>query len=311
VTATYQDPERHALIVSILATAGISLLGILWGFAIGSQMILFDGFFGFIGIVTSGLLLRASMLAVRKPSRLFPYGQQSTTPLVIGIQGFVILATLAYAAVESAITIRNGGSHFSPLVAIPYGVIAALGSIVFAFWLRRKVKHSDLIQAESTAWLIGGLRGVGMIVGFGVMLLLDGSSWDAAVPFIDPAMVLFTCIIFIRQPLKMVSSTVHELLEGAPSLAVQSPVLEVIAAVQREFNLTEPIIRINKVGSKLYVEIDAYVAPEVTVAEEHAIRTLLEQRLKVLPYQVWLNLDLLPMPQSSARTSSGEPIQSS
>lgn len=311
MTATHQDPERHALIVSILATAGISLLGILWGFAIGSQMILFDGFFGFIGIITSGLLLRASTLAVRNPSRLFPYGQQSTTPLVIGIQGFVILATLGYAAVESAITIRNGGSHFSPLVAIPYGVIAALGSIVFAFWLRRKVKHSDLIQAESTAWLIGGLRGVGMIVGFAFMLLLDGSSWDVAVPFIDPAMVLLTCIIFIREPLKMVSSTVHELLEGAPSPAVQTPVLEVIATVQQEFNFTEPIIRINKVGSKLYVEIDAYVAPEVTVAEEHEIRNLLEQRLKVLPYQVWLNLDLLPMPQSSVRTSSGEPIPSS
>lgn len=310
MTATNQDPERHALIVSIVATAGISFLGILWGLAIGSQMILFDGFFGLIGIITSGLLLRASMLAVRKPSRLFPYGQQSTTPLVIGIQGFVILATLGYAAVESAITIRNGGSHFSPLVAIPYGVIAALGSIVFAFWLRRKVKHSDLIQAEATAWLIGGLRGVGMIVGFVVMLLLDGSSWDAAVPFIDPGMVLLTCIVFIRQPLKMVSSTVHELLEGAPSPAVQSPVLEVIATVQREFNLTDPIIRINKVGSKLYVEIDAYVSPEVTIAEEHEIRTALEQMLKVLPYQVWLNLDLLPIPKSSNHTAAGEAIHS-
>ena len=311
MTATRQDPERHALIVSILATAGLSLVGILWGFAIGSQMILFDGFFGLIGIITSGLLLRASMLACRKPSRLFPYGQQSTTPLVIGIQGFVILATLGYAAVESAITIRNGGSHFSPVSAIPYGVIAAISSIAMAWWLRRAVKHSELIKAESTAWMIGGLRGVGMVVGFAFMLLIDGSSWDSAVPFIDPAMVLFTCVIFIRKPLKMLRSTIHELLEGAPGPSIQSPVLEVIAGVQSQFNLAEPVIRINKVGSKLYVEVDAYVAPEVTVAEEHKIRTLLEQRLGELPYQIWLNLDLLPIPEAADRASDGQPIRSS
>lgn len=307
---THQDQERRALIVSIFATAGISFLGILWGLAIGSQMILFDGFFGLIGIITSGLLLRASMLAGRKPSRLFPYGQQSTTPLVIGIQGFVILATLAYAAVESAITIRHGGSHFSPLVAIPYGVIASIGSITIAWWLRRAVKNSELIKAESTAWKIGGLRGVGMMVGFAFMRLIDGSSWDAAVPFIDPAMVLLTCVIFIRPPLKMLRSTIHELLEGAPGPAIQSPVLEAIASVQIQFNLAEPIIRINKLGSKLYVGVDAYAAPEMTIAAEHEIRTLLEEKLKSLPYQIWLNLDLLPITESPTRALDGQPISS-
>jgi predicted Co/Zn/Cd cation transporter (cation efflux family) len=311
VTTTHQDPERHALIVSIFATAGISFLGILWGLAIGSQMILFDGFFGLIGIITSGLLLRASMLASRKPSRLFPYGQQSTTPLVIGIQGFVILATLAYAAVESAITIRNGGSHFSPMVAIPYGVISALVSIAIAWWLRRKVRDSELIKAESTAWMIGGLRGVGMIVGFAFMLLIDGSSWDAAVPFIDPAMVLLTCVIFIRPPLKMVSSTIHELLEGAPGPEVQSPVLEAIENVKNQFNLEEPVIRINKLGSKLYVEVDAYAAPEMTIAVEHEIRTRLEEKLQSLPYEIWLNLDLLPLTKSLDISSDGQAVQSS
>ncbi len=306
----HQDQERRALIVSILATAGLGSLGILWGLAIGSQTILFDGFFGMIGIITSGLLLRAAMLATKKPSRLFPYGQQSTTPPVIGIQGFVILATLAYAAVESAITIRNGGSHFSPVVVIPYGVIAAIGSIAIAWWLRRTVKNSELVKAESTAWMIGGLHGVGMIVGFAFMLIIDGSSWNAAVPFIDPAMVLLACVVFIRPPLKMLRSTIHELLEGAAGPAIQSPVLEAIASIQSQFNLAEPIIRINKVGSKLYVEVDAYAAPEMTIAAEHEVRTLLEEKLKSLLYKIWHNLDLLPITESPVRASDWQPISS-
>ena len=294
MTTPNQDPERRALVISILATAALCALGIVWGIVIGSQMILFDGVFGLIGIITSTLLLRASSLAGRKPSRHYHYGQQSATPLVIGIQGFVLLATLGYGAVEAVTTIRLGGSHFSPGVAIPYGVIAAAVSIAVALWLRRAVQHSDLIAAESTAWLIAGLRGVGMIIGFAFMLLLAGSSWASAVPYVDPIMVLLTCVLFLRPPLQMVRSTMHELLEGAPDAAVQAPVLAVIAAVQRQFNITEPIIRINKVGAKLYVEVDAYVAPETTVAQEHEMRTTLERKLRELPYDIWLNLDLLP-----------------
>jgi cation diffusion facilitator family transporter len=296
LTTPNQNPEHRVLVISILATAMLSALGILWGIAIGSQMVLFDGVFGLVGIVTSALLLRASSLAGRKPSRHYPYGQQSATPLVIGIQGFVLLATLGYAAVEAVTTIRLGGSHFSPGVAIPYGAIAAAASIGLALWLRRTVKHSDLIKAEATAWLIGGLRGAGMIVGFALMLLLSGSAWDAAVPYIDPVMVLLTCVLFIRPPLQMVRSTIHELLEGAPDAAVQAPVLKAIADVQRQFNIAEPIIRINKVGSKLYVEVDAYVAPEVTVTQEHEMRTTLERKLRELPYEIWLNVDLIPKP---------------
>jgi predicted Co/Zn/Cd cation transporter (cation efflux family) len=149
--------------------------------------------------------------------------------------------------------------------------------------------------------LIGGLRGAGMIVGFALMKFLKGTSWDAAVPYIDPAMVLLTCVLLIRPPLQMIRSTIHELLEGAPDAAVQAPVLEVIATVQRQFDIDEAIIRLHKVGSKLYVEVDAYVAPEVTVLQEHEMRTTLDRKLKELPYEIWLNLDLLPKPGAPDR----------
>lgn len=286
--------ERRALISSLVATALLSALGILWGIAIGSQMILFDGIFGLVGVVTSAMLLQASSLAGRAPSRQYHYGQHSATPLVIGIQGFVLLATFAYAAMEAFTSIRHGGSHFSAGVALPYGVVTAVASILFAIWLRRRIRHSDLVNAESTAWLVGGLRGVGMVAGFALMLLLEGSPWDGVVPYIDPAMVLLTCVLFLRPPLQMVRTTIHELLEGAPNPEVQEPVRNLIAAVKRQYNMAEPTIRINKVGPKLYVEVEAQVDPAMTVLQEHQIRAVLEMRLKSLPFDIWLYMDLYP-----------------
>jgi len=307
MTPPHQARERKALIYSLVVTALLSVLGVAWGIAIGSQMILFDGIFGFVGVATSALLLQASALAGRAPSRHYHYGQHSATPLVIGIQGFVLLATFVYAAMEAFTSIRHGGSDFSAEVALPYGVVTTVASILFASWLRRRVRHSDLVRAESTAWLVGGLRGAGMVAGFALMLLLQGSPWGGAVPYIDPAMVLLTCVLFIRPPLQMVRSTIHELLEGAPGPEVQGPVREVISTVKREFKIDEPTIRINKVGPKLYVEVEAQVDPGMTVLQEHQIRTVLESRLKALPYDIWLYMDLFPQPQPADTSESGTP----
>lgn len=294
MTAPNQSPERSALVASLIATALLSVLGVVWGVLIGSQMILFDGIFGLIGVGTSAMLLQASSLACRAPSRHFPYGQHSATPLVIGIQGFVLLATFGYAAMEAFTSIRHGGSHFAAGVALPYALVAAVASILFALWLRRRVRHSDLVRAEATAWMVGGLRGAGMAVGFTLMAILEGTAWADFVPYVDPVMVLLTCVLFIRPPLDMVRTTIHELLEGAPAPEIQAPVREVISEVKREFQIGDPVIRINKVGPKLYVEVEAHVDPAMTVSREHTIRTVLEQRLKVLPYDIWLYMDLLP-----------------
>jgi predicted Co/Zn/Cd cation transporter (cation efflux family) len=92
----------------------------------------------------------------------------------------------------------------------------------------------------------------------------------------------------------MVRSTVWELLEGAPPADVQEPVVRIVREVFAEFEIAEPVIRMTKVGPKLYVEIDAEVRPDATVADEHRVRSEVRQRLHALPLDVWLNFELVP-----------------
>ena len=75
--------ERSALRISIAVTAVLSVVGIVWGVAVGSQMILLDGVYGVVGIVLSWMLLRASRLAEQGPTTNYPYGREAATPLVI------------------------------------------------------------------------------------------------------------------------------------------------------------------------------------------------------------------------------------
>jgi predicted Co/Zn/Cd cation transporter (cation efflux family) len=133
-----------------------------------------------------------------------------------------------------------------------------------------------------------------MSVGFLVLWILIDSAWDRAAPYVDPVMVVITCAVFLGSPVRMVRTTVVELLEGAPPPAVQQPVLTIVRDVFREFDIAEPVIRMTKVGQKLYVEIDAEVRPDATVADEHRVRTRVRERLASLPLDVWLNFELVP-----------------
>jgi predicted Co/Zn/Cd cation transporter (cation efflux family) len=292
------DPagERAALQRSIVATAVLGLLGVTWGVATRSQMILLDGVYAVIGIVVSWLLLRASALAAAGPTRSYPFGREGFTPFVIGIQGFVLLATLVYAAAEGIFTIRAGGSNVAAGGAIVYAVIAAAGSVAFWMWLHRAAGDSDLLAAESMAWRVGALRGAGMLVGFVAIAILDGSSWDGAAPYVDPAMVLITCALFIGTPVRLIRTMVVELLERAPDAPVHDAVLGAVAEVRADFELDEPAVRMTKVGPKLYVEVDGRAGPDVTIRQEHEVRESLRQRLDDLPFDVWLTVELRPRP---------------
>jgi predicted Co/Zn/Cd cation transporter (cation efflux family) len=201
---------------------------------------------------------------------------------------------LLYALVEAVFTIRDGGSIVSPGPAMVYAVTTTIASLVFWNWIRARNEGSDLLVAETTGWRVAAFRGVGMSVGFLLLWVLTDSSWDGAARYVDPVMVVVTCAVFLASPVRMVRSTILELLEGAPPAEVQAPVLDIVRDVFREFDIDEPVVRMTKVGKKLYVEIDAEVRADATVADEHRVRSAVRERLRALPLDVWLNFELVP-----------------
>ena len=92
---------------------------------------------------------------------------------------------------------------------------------------------------------------------------------------------------------------------------IQSPVLERVEHVRREFGLDRLTTRVTKVGPKLYVEIEGVIDPTATVADEHRVRQRLLAALDELPYDIWLNVELLPRIDVEATVLRLTPIPSS
>lgn len=288
------EVDRRYLVASMWASGVLGALGVVWGIATRSQMVLLDGAYAVVGIVLSWLLLQASSIAERSPTAKYPYGLQAATPAAVGIQGFVLLATLLYAMYEAVLSLRSGGSDVTAGWAIAYGVIVTAASIVFTRWITRASGASDVLIAESSAWRLATWRGVGMVVGFAILAVLERSSWSEVATYVDPAMVLISCALLVGAPITMIRGTVVELLEGAPADHVLEPIVAALAEVRAEHGFDEPELFVAKVGPKLYVEVAATADARTTIVEEQAAREHLHRLLEPVPYDIWLTLELRP-----------------
>ena len=289
--------EQAALLVSLVGTLALGVLGVVWGLAVGSQLVLFDGVYGALGVVLSGLSLHASRLVAAGPTARFPFGREALAPMVVGVQAVALGGICAYAAVSALLTIVHGGSDVAAGWAIVYAIVTTAASLVIVWWLRPQATRSDLVRAEAIQWLSGIGLEVGMIVAFGAMLLLERTSWAAVVPYIDPALVLVVCVVILPAPVRMLRTTLRELTEGAPPTAIQQPIRAAVAEVSSAAGLPEPLVRIQKLGAKVYVEVDYLVeAGRWDTADADRVRHALYRRLGELPYLFWLNVELTTDP---------------
>jgi predicted Co/Zn/Cd cation transporter (cation efflux family) len=289
--------EQTALLVSLVGTLTLGVLGVVWGLAVGSQLILLDGVYGALGVVLSGLSLQAARLVAIGPTSRFPFGREALAPLVVAVQGVALGGICAYAIVASLLTIVHGGSDVAAGWALIYAAMSAIVSVGIYLFLRPPAKRSDLVHAEAVQWLSGVALEMGMIVAFAAMLGLQGTGWAAAIPYVDPALVLVACVLIMPAPVRMLRTTVRELLEGAPPEAIQTPVRAAVAEVTADVGLDQPLVRMAKLGSKLYVEVDYLVeAGRWDTAAADRVRHALYARLAHLPYVLWLNVELTTDP---------------
>ncbi len=269
----------------------LGALAVGWGIVAESRVLLFDGVYVLLGILLSWLSLVASSAASAAPTRMFPFGKQAATPLVIAVQGAALLGTLLYAGFDAITLIRAGGSDVAPETVLAYGVISATCSLLVSLWLGRRAS-SDILAAEVAQWRAGALLSGVIAVGGAVALVLDGTSWSAAVAYADPVLVLLACVLLAPLPVRLLRSAALELLEAAPPAPVQAAIATAIADVRSRFGLPEPTVAATKLGRRLYVDVVFVVAGAWEVAVEDDVRRALIAPLSALGHEVWANVEL-------------------
>jgi predicted Co/Zn/Cd cation transporter (cation efflux family) len=269
----------------------LAVVGIAIGVITGSQIILFDGFYTFLGIGLSWMAIRVSQLVASGPTSRYPFGREALTPLIIGLEGVALLATCSYATFNAVLTIIDGGSKLPSGWGVGYAAVALAVPTGIWWWLRSTARRSELVAAEATQWLAGGVLGLGMLVAFIFGHLILGTSWSPAARYVDPVLVIVACLVFVVPPLRMIRSTFIELVEGSPDTDIQGPARTAVDEISARFGLGEQHLRMTKIGRKFYVEIDFVVDPAWNVGQSDEVRRALSEKLESLPHDLWLTVE--------------------
>lgn len=295
--ATSALPERTLLMHSVVVALILSLIAIVAGLIVGSRIIVFDGVYGIVGLSLTWIALRASRASQSGPSDRYPFGRESLTPFAIVLQGVAMLGTLLLAAVDAVLVIIDGGSDVAPISVVVYGAFSAVVSALFTAHLFRRAGGSELVTVEALQWRAGAVRNAVMVAGAAVAILVATTTSGDLVRFLDPVLVLVAVAMLAPIPVRFLRSGVYELLEGAPPAEVQQRVALIVDELRARHGLAEPIVRMSKLGRKLYVQVDIVVEPgSWTIEGQDVVRRELLDALAELDYDLWASLDLTTDP---------------
>jgi cation diffusion facilitator family transporter len=281
--------DQRLLMFSIWASAGFAVLSSVWGILSGSSMIVFDGLYSFVSIGLSVLAVLTLRFSRREADERFPWGREAAEPLVVMIKAATLGALCAYAAVGGILDIVNGGREIAVGSAVVYAAVATLGGLAVGLVLRRTSRDgSDLVRAEAAEWLGDALLSVGVLIGFLLAYALVAAGRTDLAAYVDPGMVTIVSLAFLWVPIKLIVSSLREILSMAPDADVLDELRACVAAVEEQYALSESFLRASKVGDRMDIEIDFVVDAESavrTIVDSDSVREDLHERLAALGYE--------------------------
>ena len=287
--------ENKILKLSVIGALLFALFGIAWGWAIKSDMIIFDGLYSFISVVLSMLSLYINNYMAKRDFEKFPFGKHILEPIVISIKSLIIAIMCSYSLIEAIKTLMNGGNSLEFGLALIYSIVSVLGCGIISFYMKEQEKkiNSELIKAECTQWFMDTALSTAVLVGFIIAMVLAGTKLKSLNPYIDPFMTIVVSLVCIRIPIKTFIESFKEVICVKANDEINDDIYVLVKGIEEEYNFEESITRVSKVGRELRIEIDFVYNKDSklkTLDQMDNVREEINDAIKHIDYNKWLNV---------------------
>ena len=220
--------EQTILRASIGITCIIAVSGIVFGLLSGSFSIAFDGVYALADAGMTAVALGVSHLIVKsaqndalsgKLRNRFTVGFWHLEPMVLGLNGTILISVAIYALINAILTIQGGGRELEFGYAIAYAATTLAVCLVMAGLERRANRRiqSDFLKLDIQSWVMSGAISAALLVAFGIGYAVRGTPLDWIAPYIDPAVLAVISIAIIPIPIATVRQAVADMLLLAPA----------------------------------------------------------------------------------------------
>lgn len=295
--------ERSVLRVSTLVSLLLAVLGVVFGIFAGSYAILFDGLYslidvgvGLLSLVVAKLIASDSLPGLRsgKLHERFSMGFWHLEPMVLGLNGVMLIGASVYALFSSVSGLLRGGHDLAfgwaiVYAAITFAVSAAVSLIEFR---SNRRLQSELVRIDVHGWVMSTAIAGALLVAFVFAYFLGGTRWSWLAPYVDPAILALVCLVLIPLPVPAVRRALSDILLITP-VELKRQVDAVAQAFVRKHGLVSYRAYTARVGRSKDIEIYFIVpaqAPARAIAEWDALRDEVADAIGADDPHTWLTV---------------------
>jgi cation diffusion facilitator family transporter len=291
--------NQQGFFVSAIIALLFAVVGLVIGFIVDSQMILFDGLYSLISFGLSAISLMASNFMQQADSKKYPFGAANLEAMVIIFKFVVILVVIIVSIVFATNTILNGGNQPVFSVGVIYAFVSIFICWAMSIYLKRKAikTQNALLLAEADQWIFDTITSFSVFLSFLVAIIfirLDiFTSW---VVWIDPALVVITGVYLLKTPIQSIIKQTKFLLEEAPNQKVMNQLSFIMKDIEVKYQLQETFVRATMGNGKLWLEIDLVVSTlskVYCIEDQDRIREEINQKIERIPSQKWLTISFM------------------
>ncbi|MFT0892330.1 cation diffusion facilitator family transporter [Pseudochelatococcus sp. G4_1912] len=298
--------EEKILRASIAATVIVAITGIVLGALSGSFSIIFDGSYALVDAVMSGLALFVARLISRHASgrlnaRRFTMGFWHLEPMVLALNGILLMAVSIFALVNAIGLILNGGRALEFDWAIAYAAMATIVCFAMAFFESRmnETLQSRFITLDARAWVMSGGINLALLIAFVVGYILDHSAYDTFTPYVDPIVLAIICVVITPLPYATVKSAVQDIILAAPSELVEH-VEQVARDIIAKYGFKDYEAYVARIGRAQQMELHFILPPDYpikAIGDFDAIREEVGNAIGSAGPHRWLTLSFTADPK--------------
>jgi predicted Co/Zn/Cd cation transporter (cation efflux family) len=295
--------ERAVLKLSIAATLAVAAFGVTFGLLSGSFSIMFDGAYSLVDACMSLLSLAVVNLITgfarseglsRRLRERFSFGFWHLEPMVLGLNGVMLIGVAVYALINAVSSLLEGGRDLEFGWAMAYAAIVAVVCFGVATVEARANRRigSDFLRLDMQGWLMSGGITLALLIAFGLGLAVQGTGLAWITPYVDPAVLALVCLVIIPIPIGAVRQALSDILLVAPA-DLRVEVDEAARAFVAAHGFVTYRAYAARIGRSRQIELYFIVPPDAparTIAEWDALREEIAQTLGDASADRWLTV---------------------
>ena len=267
------DEKIKVAIISIIASAALTILKLTVGFSTNSLGILSEAFHSGLDIVAAVMTFYAIRIAMRPHDLRYTYGyakHESLASLTEIILLFIVAGWVFYEGIH-----RIFFEPIQPTVTI-FSIGIMVVSIIIDFGRSKalyrvaKKSKSQALEADALHFKADMITSAIVIVGLLAVFLLNIPNADAYAALVIACMIIYTSLGLGRR-------TLDVLLDKAPK-GIYSQIINSISDLEGVIRTHD--IRVRQVGLETFVDLHIEVPRTYTNSKAHDVATSVEEKIR-------------------------------